>query len=92
MGGRMGEKKPLKFRCIYCQGFFEAHRRPRRCPICKTPFSLTVKPSTKLFKVAMAAQKNGCELDFNLVPLKAAKKSDDVEFALACFPEGENVG
>lgn len=56
----------MKFRCIYCTHAWECETRPDACPSCATSFSLTVTPDTPILDLAMALDRNGRELDFEL--------------------------
>jgi hypothetical protein len=79
----------MKYRCIYCTHVYEADALPPACPSCATPLSLTVTPETTLFDLAMAVDRNGHELAFDLErrPTAIPTGPRPMDFALACAPE-----
>ena len=78
----------MKFRCIYCAHDFEATALPPACPACAVTFTMVVKPKTRIFDLAMAVDRNGYELDANLVP-RRSEDAPPVDFALAVEPDTE---
>lgn len=77
----------MKFRCIYCAHTWEGDDRPPGCPNCATPFSLTVTTDTPLFDLAMALDRNGRTLDFELRARLPEQHPEHMDIALACAPE-----
>ena len=73
----------MKFRCIYCAHTWECDERPPACPNCSTPFTLTVTPDTPLFDLAMALDRNGRSLDFELRARLPEKHPEHMDVALA---------
>lgn len=73
----------MKFRCIYCAHAFEAEALPPACPSCAATFTMVVKPETKLFDLAMAVDKNGRELDFDLRARLPQGHPEHMDVALA---------
>lgn len=79
----------MKFRCIYCTHVFEAPELPPACPSCAATFTLVVKPETTVFDLAMAVDRNGRELDFDLRARLPQDHPEHMDVALACAPDTE---
>jgi len=73
----------VKFRCIYCAHAWEGDDRPPGCPNCATPFSLTVTTDTPIFDLAMALDRNGRALDFELRARLPEQHPEHMDVALA---------
>ena len=73
----------MKFRCIYCAHTWECDERPPSCPNCATPFTLTVTPDTPIFDLAMALDRNGRALDFELRARLPEKHPEHMDLSLA---------
>ena len=77
----------MNLRCIYCAHTWACDDRPPACPSCATPFSLTVTPDTSIFDLAMALDRNGRDLDFELRARLPEQHPQHMDVALAVWPD-----